>query len=216
MSYTYSLIIELRRRGLSYREISKTLHVSQATVARVLRQKASRKNSVMRKTQEGVFEAQSSGTEGAFQPSQESVFMNRREALSGFGGLVKVKSAFQQDGFGREGSVKSVSLLHSESKEALSSIHAESYAEAQKGVYVEGVERSAFQPSLKSAFDRLSFPGFGEAELLRRVSWLEDEVRRLHEALAREQAIAYEMSQRVKELEQALPKPSKKRWWHFW
>jgi len=221
MSYTYSLIIELRRRGLSYREISKTLHVSQATVARVLKQKASRKNSVMRKTQGGVFKAQSSGTEGesAFQPSQKSVLVNRRGALSDFEGLEKAKSAFQQDGLGRE-----VSLLHSESKEALSSIHAESYAEAQKGVYVEGVEKSAFQPSLKSAFDRPSFlisspealSGFREAELLRRVSWLEEEVRRLHEALAREQAISYELSQRVKELEQALPKTPKKRWWHFW
>jgi hypothetical protein len=58
--------------------------------------------------------------------------------------------------------------------------------------------------------------GFREAELLRRVSWLEEEVRRLHEALAREQAISYELSQRVKELEQALPKTPKKRWWHFW
>jgi len=128
MSYTYSLIIELRRRGLSYREISKTLHVSQATVARVLKRKASRKNAVARKTQEGVFETQR------------------------FSGM-----------------------------------------------------ESAFQPSL--IFDRSSFPGFGEAEL---ISWLEEEVKRLHEALAREQAIAYEMSQRVKELEQALPELRKR------
>jgi transcriptional regulator with XRE-family HTH domain len=231
MSYTYSLIIELRRRGLSYREISKTLHVSQATVARVLKQKASRKSSVMRKTQEGVFKAQGSEmeSESAFQPSQKSVLVNRREALSCFEGLEKAKSAFQHPAKASEGvkGLKHESAPLSYPEEALSGARPESSYETQKGVRdgeKSAFERSAFQPSLKSAFDRPSFlisspealSGFREAELLHRVSWLEEEVRRLHEALAREQAISYELSQRVKELEQALPKPSKKRWWRFW
>ena len=243
---TRSLIIELRRRGLSYRKISRMLHVSQATVARVLKREGSRKGAAQKtlKPQEGVSRTQESAfleaeLEG-FRPSlkgasrkEESAFANHRGALSDFedAGSEKHESAFQHPAKASEGvkGLKHESAPLSYPEEALSGARPESSYETQKGV--RDGEKSAFEsfrPEVsqneKSAFDRPSFlisspealSGFREAELLHRVSWLEDEVRRLHEALAREQAISYELSQRVKELEQALPKTPKKRWWRFW